>query len=582
MRQSKLLIIIFILLITAPAYSFEGYDKFPMQGNCIFPLTDVDVKLSEISVLMKRTSGRGRATKVTTEYMLENLGSKEISFKVAFPVESNCLGCTQMPDDFEVSVCNRAIQTSTSKIMSEDFYPRIRKAQGLKNTEGQKKKKDYEIDLITWAVSFNPKEKKKITTTYTMEWLLDPGSEYLAFNLGVLYLWKGNIDKAYFRLLLPQEFMDNIKAQDPSIMPQISIRPKKYKIKDNVLVWFFKDFKKEKISYISVYVDYIRPINREALQEEFEGEIVYDKAYGGSHIFKINGLSPGKEIQLTERESEHSGNNIEPEWSPDGKYIAYVNRAWRPIEKSNIFNIFIMEPDGKNQRKITNFSYGIIFNVRWDKTGNEILFTYNPSRVGEHIGEKAVNIRTGDVRDVDTSAEKIKGYVKIIPSGNEQVIICDKWLGPGEERFIVFQREGRPETTTEEVKGEIRKFLYKYKDNPDVILYKGNFYRKKKELNLQNASNPIWSRDNMKFVVFMREDLTIFDKNGNEIHRIKNPFPDEGAICLRMWSDDSKKLLFSSYCAAEGVQERIYILNLETKKFFFIAEGQNPDWYFGR
>jgi len=256
MKTFQAIFIIICLALTSQAYSFEGYEKYPMKGNSIFPLTDVDVKLSEISVLMERTKQRGRATKVTAEYMLENLGSKEINFNIAFPVESNHVDLTRMPDYFEVSVDNKAIQTSTSKIMSKDFFSRIHKAQ---NVESQRKIRDYEIELITWEVSFKPKEKKKITTTYTMEWLLDPGIELLDHKLSVLYLWKRTIDKAYFRLILPQKLIDNIKAQDPSIWPQISIFPKQYQIKDHALEWFFKDLKKEKIYHIRVSVNYRKP-----------------------------------------------------------------------------------------------------------------------------------------------------------------------------------------------------------------------------------------------------------------------------------------------------------------------------------
>jgi len=248
--------IIICLVLASQAYGFEGYGNHPMYGNSIFPLTDVNIKLSEIKVTMV-SKANDIATKVDSEYVFENLSKKEVKFEVAFPVESNCLGCTQMPDDFKVLVNNGTITTSKSKIMNKDFLQRVHKALGIKDTEDQKE--IYEIPLIMWEVSFKPREKKIITTRYTMEWSGDPRGAYLALDLGVLYLWKGNIDKAYFKITLPRDLIDDIKAKDPSRWPKITIKPPKYKMKDHALEWFFKDLRQKKVYRISVAVDYSKP-----------------------------------------------------------------------------------------------------------------------------------------------------------------------------------------------------------------------------------------------------------------------------------------------------------------------------------
>jgi len=309
------------------------------------------------------------------------------------------------------------------------------------------------------------------------------------------------------------------------------------------------------------FVNYLNA-KRDVLQNnKFEGEIVYDKASGGSYIFKIVGSAPNKEIQLTKRDSAYYGWNGEPKWSPDGKYIAYVNGE--PIEKNSIF---IMPSDGKNKREIANLRHGIIFNIRWNKTGNEIMFTYNPNKPNENIVEKIVDIKTGTVRDENMIEKKIKNCPEKISSADERVLICRKWLMPGKDSFTLYQRVGRRETTTGK--------------QQEIIFYKGSTYRKKKEFILEDAYYPLWSGNNSKFAIMIGSGLTIFDKDGNLVNRVDNLCRDEGAACLRMWSYDSKKILYSCYCGAEEIQERIYLLNLETKKSFFIAEGQHPDWYF--
>jgi len=253
MKAYKAFFIIICLIFASHAYSFEGSDNAPMYGNSIFPLTDVDVKLSTIKVLMIKKEN-DTASKITAEYVLENKSKKELKFEVAFPVESNCLGCTAMPDDFKVSVNNGTIKTFTSKIMNKDFYTGIRKALGIKDKADVKK--IYEIPLIVWEVSIKPKEKKIIIIRYTTEWIGDSGGESFIYRLGALYLWKGKINKAYFSLELTKDLIVNIKAQDPSAWPKITIDPKRYLVKDHAIEWFFNDLKQEQITHISIVVDY--------------------------------------------------------------------------------------------------------------------------------------------------------------------------------------------------------------------------------------------------------------------------------------------------------------------------------------
>lgn len=266
MRFFKIFLYIFIItfILIMQVYGYVGYEKHPMEGNSIFPLADVNIKLSEIKVLME-SKELDASIKVTAEYTLENIGDEKINFKVAFPVESNCVGCTKMPDDFKIFVDGKLIQTFTSKIIERALLFRMTKEISLKNagrevyppTEISKRKN--EIPLIVWEISFNPKEKKIITNTYTLEWYLDPGAESLWYNLSPLYLWKGSIEKAYFKLVLPQELIENIKARNASKWPKISIYPKSYKIVDNSIEWFIRNLKQKKIGYISVDVDYRKP-----------------------------------------------------------------------------------------------------------------------------------------------------------------------------------------------------------------------------------------------------------------------------------------------------------------------------------
>ncbi|MEW6714863.1 MAG: hypothetical protein AB1306_07215 [Nitrospirota bacterium] len=267
------LIVLFSTLVSIlQAYGYEGYEKFPMKGNSIFPLTDVNIKLSEINVLMENKKRKDVAIKVISEYFFENLSNEGITFKVALPVVSDCLGCTKMPDGFSISVNNNPIQTSTGKIIAKDFLFRIYKERSFREGEKIYPPKEIservdEIPLIIWELSFKPNEKKKIVATYIMEWYIDPGAESLEYDLSTLYLWKGNIEKASFRLILPQELIDVTDIKTGNAFkwrwpkPKITIQPENYEVNktNNSIEWFFRNLNKKRIGYITVDLDYRAP-----------------------------------------------------------------------------------------------------------------------------------------------------------------------------------------------------------------------------------------------------------------------------------------------------------------------------------
>ena len=49
-----------------------------------------------------------------------------------------------------------------------------------------------------------------------------------------------------------------------------------------------------------------------------------------------------------ERQITYIGSNMEPQWSPDGKYVVFSS------DRDDNWEIFIMDADGGNQRRLTN------------------------------------------------------------------------------------------------------------------------------------------------------------------------------------------------------------------------------------
>jgi Tol biopolymer transport system component len=90
-----------------------------------------------------------------------------------------------------------------------------------------------------------------------------------------------------------------------------------------------------------------------------------------AEIYVVDVEGNGKPRRLTNNTEEERG----PDWSPDGKLIAYMCRKGEPIEGRAIgsFEICIMNADGSGQKRITNNRVAEL-TVSWSPDGKQIIF----------------------------------------------------------------------------------------------------------------------------------------------------------------------------------------------------------------
>lgn len=86
-------------------------------------------------------------------------------------------------------------------------------------------------------------------------------------------------------------------------------------------------------------------------------------------------INSGEERRLT-----HRGGNCEPSWSPDGKKIAFVNRNGKS-------RIWLMDPDGKNKRQVTNGPWQYDYNPSWSTDGKKIVYMSTENPYDERKGD---------------------------------------------------------------------------------------------------------------------------------------------------------------------------------------------------
>lgn len=306
-------------------------------------------------------------------------------------------------------------------------------------------------------------------------------------------------------------------------------------------------------------------------KSRFDGDIVFDRAGGGFHIYKISGAVPDKEIRLTHNDMALAGENAEPVWLPGGKQIAFINRQTDGKSK-----IVVIDSEGKNMRDVASFQAGIIFDLRRDTKADELRFSYNPNKPEADISEKRVNVTTGAITEVASDNKKPAECNRVVLSPDGNALICIKWLSPGKEKFIIYQAELGKRSLTGEIAAKWRKLLEK---EATTITWEKRTFRRGAEMIFENASDPLWAKSGQEFAVTVQDRLTICNKNGTEIGRVEALCKNEGAVCLRRWPRAGGKLLYSCYCGAEGIQEKIYLFDLTTKKSSFIAEGQHPDLF---
>ena len=90
-----------------------------------------------------------------------------------------------------------------------------------------------------------------------------------------------------------------------------------------------------------------------------------------AEIYLIDADGKGKPVRLTNNTEEERA----PDWSPDGKQIAYMCRRGEPAREGTpgTFEICIMNADGTGQKRITNNRLPEL-TVTWSPNGKQLMF----------------------------------------------------------------------------------------------------------------------------------------------------------------------------------------------------------------
>jgi len=266
----------------------------------------------------------------------------------------------------------------------------------------------------------------------------------------------------------------------------------------------------------------------------FDGAIVFEN--GGekeSNIYLLE-AKMNKPKRLTS-----IGNNIEPMWSPNGKNIAFTS-----IRKGHQAEIYIMDSNGKNQKRVTYTENGFSTSPRWSTDGKKLYFFSN---IKGRFEENIIDLGNGKVKT-------LYSFDKPLTLGE----IFQTYLSPDGKYKIAHYTSGKVVLIDEKTKAEN---------------------------NLEYGGKPAWNKDSEKLAYFLggnspRNILSIFDLNKNQyVEKIKVSSTNYEECCSPSWSKDSKQMVYTCGPVAGPGEVWLYILDLRTRKFTKLLQGGNPDWY---
>ena len=124
-----------------------------------------------------------------------------------------------------------------------------------------------------------------------------------------------------------------------------------------------------------------------------KGSFCYGLSTSMEEVF-IATLDPtlGKVLTPPTATTRRVGGNFAPDWSPDGKYLAYVSR---PTSQPGSHIIFIRSVETGEERELSPKMKLLGYNLRWSPDGRSILVRGYDAQ--DRFGIYTINLQTGDV-----------------------------------------------------------------------------------------------------------------------------------------------------------------------------------------
>ena len=215
------------------------------------------------------------------------------------------------------------------------------------------------------------------------------------------------------------------------------------------------------------------------------------------------------------------GTNFYPDWSPDGKFVAFVSSRYLGLDYSWFLRIQSIETGEERELLLPEFT-NLRPSISWAHDGNSILVTGNKGSDREGIYE--VDVNTGNVSELKTFDSNVeKARWPMWSSDKKKLFYGLQEFDESEgtwKRLIVFNTESGQE-----------KELYREKSWPTLMALSPD----EQWLAFQTLNMDTLSRS-----------LNVMPSSGGELREILK-LEKEELISTVAWMPDGKSLIFAKY-----------------------------------
>lgn len=320
-----------------------------------------------------------------------------------------------------------------------------------------------------------------------------------------------------------------------------------------------------------------------AQMSSFDGVIVFSREATPKHtsdIFILDGKS-GHEHKLTS-----IGDNQSPALSPDRKYILFQSHH-RPDTKSN--EIYLMDIDGNNERRLTFTQGGNSHKPHWGINGEEIYFE---AAIRGNVREYKIDLKDNKLfliyGDADGSdilqVADMKAYISNLKKkdiGEIKKLQVEKTKQQERNQDQLSRLQGRY-STIPSPDGKYHILFYSALRKVELLdIAKGTKQLIGKE---HDAGPPAWSKNSNHIAFFSGSlqdtRLWTYDIAKEKYEQYSVPANDNIGCNMPAWGKDDRFIAFQ--CGTPVSEENdqwIYIIDLQTRKSNKITRGDCPNWF---
>ncbi len=211
MKFSKPLIIpVIFILSVLPSHVVSGNDTFVHDnGSVVYPINTDKVQMVWEEIKVSLQGVWGRVAYVDCLFEFENISSNTVKATLGFPAED---------ESYYYDGGNESLPFHYFQVY----------------VNGKLTKSEYKDKFFIWEVTFPPKEKVMIRNKYGASLSFHYYKDWFEYIMTTGANWKGPIERATVTV--------QYKDSDELYKRLIDAQPENFRIKDNKIIWEFRNF----------------------------------------------------------------------------------------------------------------------------------------------------------------------------------------------------------------------------------------------------------------------------------------------------------------------------------------------------